>query len=346
MNQEWKTFLEAQGAIFVGSKLDYFESPETEQVISSQDTFLCAADDRSLIEVSGEDAESFLQNQLTNDIRNVTENAHQQSAWCNPKGRIIANFRIFKRDQSYFLSLSSDLVELVLKKLRMYVMMSKVTIEDVSENIVNLTFAGEGSETHLQELVNFGDVLSQNENGAFVSGSTTYLRIQGNTPRFEIFAEISDAKKIWNHCKNIAKPSSGTAWKYLNIISGIPEITAASSESWIPQMVNYIHIGGVDFKKGCYPGQEVVARLNYLGKTKRRMYHIEIDSNDMPHVSDSIKSESDKDAGKILNAVLNADNKVQALAVLKIASTSEVLKLVSNDASISLLDLPYEVEDE
>ena len=110
-------------------------------------------------------------------------------------------------------------------------------------------------------------------------------------------------------------------------------------------MLNYIDIGGVDFKKGCYPGQEVVARLNYLGKTKRRMYHIQIDTSDLPEVGATIKSESEADAGKILNAVINADGKTQALAILKIAEANNPLTLDDNDAKVTLLDLPYTVNN-
>ena len=134
--------------------------------------------------------------------------------------------------------------------------------------------------------------------------------------------------------------------RYLNIVSGSPEITAASSEVWIPQMVNYIHLKGVDFKKGCYPGQEVVARLNYLGKTKRRMYRLQIDTDHLPVVGAEIKSDKDAEAGKVLNAVFNADGKVEALAILKIADAINPLTLAANDATITLLDLPYSVSDE
>ena len=135
MNPDWKVFLQENGAEFVtnsgansndttaSEKLVSFGHPGIEMQISSQDVLLSNASERGLIKVNGEDAESFLQNQLTNDIRNVTETSHQASAWCSPKGRIIANFRIFKRNGDFYLALSSDLIEHVMKKLRLYVMM-------------------------------------------------------------------------------------------------------------------------------------------------------------------------------------------------------------------------------
>ncbi len=340
MNKDWKAFLIENGAVFSNEDIVSFGDPEAEQQISAEVALLSNPTDRALIEVKGEDAESFLQNQLTNDIRNVTETHHQASAWCSPKGRIIANFRIFKRGDAFFLSLSADLHEHVMKKLRMYVMMSEVTLVDVTDSLVHFSFAGEGTETHLKQLL--GVDIAAGE--ALQDQSLSILRFSGSPARFDIYGELDDAKALWLQCKEHAKPVSGMGSRFLNILSGNPEITAASSEAWIPQMVNYIDVGGVDFKKGCYPGQEVVARLNYLGKTKRRMYHIQIDTDELPEVGAAIKSETEADAGKILNAVMNADGKAEALAILKIAEASNALAL-ENNAAITLLDLPYTVND-
>lgn len=329
MNPEWKAFLVENGTEFEPQAL-------------AQGMFLSTPTNRALIKVSGEDAELFLQNQLTNDIRNVSDTQHQASAWCSPKGRIIANFRIFKKEDAFYLSLTADLLELVLKKLQMYVMMSKVTIEDVTDSYVQFSFAGEGAAQHLQELIG-ADIA---ENLAIQFNSLSILRFSGSTERFEIFGELDDAKALWLQCKTKATAVGGSAWNYLNITSGIPEISAASSEAWIPQMVNYIDIGGVDFKKGCYPGQEVVARLNYLGKSKRRMFRMQIDTSDLPGVGDVIKSDSDNEVGKILNAAINPEGKIEALAILKIAEATNTLTLATNDeATITMLDLPYAVND-
>jgi len=370
MNPDWKAFLQENGAEFIANsdervvadqsaaanknatteRLAFFGNPEIEMQISSQDVLLSNPSERGLIKVNGEDAESFLQNQLTNDIRNVTEISHQASAWCSPKGRIIANFRIFKRDNDFYLALSRDLLEHVMKKLRMYVMMSKVVIEDVSDSMVHFSFAGTNADSLMQDML---DIEITSDAETIQHNTITLLRSvsseSNSSSRFDIFvkdADINEAKTLWTQCKEVATPVSGAGSRYLSIIAGNPEITAASSEAWIPQMVNYIHINGVDFKKGCYPGQEVVARLNYLGKTKRRMFRLEIDTDQLPAVGSEIKSDKDAEAGKILNAVVNADGKVDALAVLKIADAVNPLTLAANDATITVLDLPYSVDDE
>lgn len=321
MNKDWKAFLK--------------ESDTEIKKTSDQQAMLFSLSNTGIIKVSGEDAESFLQNQLTNDIRNVTETTHQLSAWCSPKGRIIATFQIFKRNGPFFLIASADLIEHLIKKLRMYVMMSKVTVEDVSDSLVHFAYSG------IQL-----DPAPTDSNQTLHHKSFSILKITGNTPRFEIIGNFDDAKELWQQCAATASVVKTNGWNYLNILAGLPSITEASSEAWIPQMVNYIAIGGVDFKKGCYPGQEVVARLNYLGKTKRRMYRLQINTNELPAVGDSIITESGNDAGTILNAAINSDGKVEALAILKIAETQAELTLSGSEAGITLLDLPYSVDDE
>ena len=362
MNSDWKAFLQEQGAVFISTPsenpeldksdsenhLAFFNQPESEIQISSQELLLSNPSERGLIKVNGADAESFLQNQLTNDIRNVNDMSHQASAWCSPKGRIIANFRIFKQDDSYYLSLSADLIEHVIKKLRMYVMMSKVEIEDVTHSVIHFTFAGKNADKQIQKMLDIevpadAETIRHNE----ITLLRSVLAGQDDSTRFDVFAsDITQAKSFWSECNKLASALSGAGSRYLNILSGLPEITAKSSEAWIPQMVNYIHTKGVDFKKGCYPGQEVVARLNYLGKTKRRMYRLLIATEQQPAVGAVINSNKDTEAGKVLSAVVVADGLVEALAVLKIAEASNPLTLADNDATISFLDLPYSVDDE
>jgi len=331
MNSDWQAFLSVQNTQFTELK-------------NTQEEMLFDLSGRALIKVCGEDAESFLQNQLSNDIRNVTETAHQASAWCSPKGRIIVTFQIFKRADCFYLSLSADLLEHVLKKLGMYVMMSKVTLEDATDSMVHFGYAGE-----LQKILNDAPSTSGQ---TIQHGNLSILRIAGDTPRYEVFSDtlvsdddvdgINDAKQLWEQCAENATAINSNGWHYLNILAGLPDISEASSEAWIPQMVNYIAVGGVDFKKGCYPGQEVVARLNYLGKTKRRMYHLQIESDQLPTIGESIASDSDKVAGKILNVAINPAGKVEALAILKIAESDKSLTL-SNSANktVAILELPY-----
>ena len=350
MKAAWKEFLIDNGAEFEAEKLVSFGNPRRENSIPPQGSVLSDLSNRGIIEIHGEDAESFLQNQFTNDVHRVTETTHQLSAWCSPKGRVIANFRLFKRADNYYLTLPADLVDTVLKKLRMYIMMSKVTLESVSDSLVHFGYAGEYAEKDLKTILG-DDLVPMEDNQTIQYGNLSILRLSGTVPRFEIIGEYEDAKNLWKHCNVRAAPVSSNGWDYLNIVAGLPVVNKASSEAWIPQMLNLQVIDGVDFQKGCYPGQEIVARLKYLGKNKRRMYRIEINSNELPDIGQKIYAEgfTDSEAGKILTAVINPSGKVEALAVLKIAQADKNLSL-SADAkvetgSITVLELPYSVDD-
>ena len=220
----------------------------------------------------------------------------------------------------------------------MYVMMSKVTIEDVSHSLTHVGISGDSAENDLAEIL--GEHVPTDDTQTRLINNLSILKIAGTVPRFEIFGEAEDSNTPFVNIK----PAPENHWDYLSILAGLPTISQASSEAWIPQMVNYIEVSGVDFKKGCYPGQEVVARLNYLGKTKRRMYHIQINTSELPAIGDAISSKNENDAGKILNAVINPEGHINALAILKIAEAEHTLTLANNnEATITILDLPYSV---
>lgn len=344
MKAAWKAFLIDQGAEFDGTELVSFGNANRERRIAPQGAVLSNLSDRGLLEVSGEDAATFLQNQLTNDITNIDSKTHQLTAWCNPKGRVIANFRAFVRDDKIFLILSKDLIETVTTKLSRYIMMSKVTLTDATDNLVHFGYAGEHAERDLELIL---ENVPKAPNETLNLGNLSILRLPGETPRFEVYGDVTEAMDLWSKCNVRAAPVSSQAWDFMNIRAGRPVVTLASSEAWIPQMLNMTHIDGVDFKKGCYPGQEVVARLNYLGKTKRRMYLMEIQTDKVPGTNASIVNAEGTEVGQVLNAVINPDDLVECLAVMKIADTESEMFLESAEgAAIRLLALPYSVDDE
>lgn len=343
MKAAWKTFLIDQGAEFEDDQLVSFGNPNRERRIAPQGAVLSNLADRGLLEVSGEDAVTFLQNQLTNDITKISETEHQLTAWCNPKGRIIANFRAFKRGQHIYLIMAKDLVETVMTKLGRYVMMSKVTISDATDSLVHFGYAGENAERDLGLIL---ENVPTAPNQILTQGSLSILRLPGDTPRFEVFGDVTEASELWSKCNVRAQPVSSQAWDFMNIRAGRPVVTAACTEEWIPQMLNFIAIDGVDFQKGCYPGQEVVARLNYLGKTKRRMYHLLVETDQVPACNDVIVNAEGAETGKVLNAVANPDDLVECLAVLKIADADKAMFLTeASGASVTMMDLPYSVDD-
>jgi folate-binding protein YgfZ len=247
------------------------------------------------IKVSGNDAENFLQGQFTNDVHQVTTEQSQLSAWCNSKGRIIVNFHLFKRDDAYYLILPKDSIAFMLKRLQMYVLRADVKLENVSDKLSCLGVVGDYPENN-------------------------FAVLQVEAGRYLVVVEDDDSYEV----------DTGR-WELLNILAGLPQIVPATAEAFVPQMVNFDVIGGISFKKGCYTGQEVVARTHYLGAVKRRMYIAKIDTAKLPQPGDDFNG-----IGKIVNAQAHPDGGIVVLAVLKI-------KEAENDKSLQFIDLPYKL---
>jgi folate-binding protein YgfZ len=257
---------------------------------------------------------------------------------------MIADLYISKRENTFYLQLSHDLVGVLLKKLRMYVMMSKVTLDDVSEQLIYFGYAGNNATQLLVDCI--GTAPTQpNETIQYQSLSIT--RITGKISRFTIIGEVQDAQQLWVALAPQANSVSSHAWQYLDIATGLPNISADSSTAWVPQMLNFERIGGISFTKGCYPGQEIVARLNYLGQTKRRTYRLLAHTDQLAAVGDKIIMANSEgktsEAGQVLNAALNPEGQLEMLAVLKSASIDQSLSW--NDIAIEVLKLPYTLED-
>ena len=351
MQQEWKDNLLDSGAEFDNEERVSFAHTEPEPNVLTHN-ILCDLSHIGLIRVQGEDATTFLQNQFTNDINQVSATTGQLSAWCTPKGRALATFVIHQHDDAYYLALSADKVEVTLKRLRMYVMMSKVVLEDVRQQFIHIAIAGRTITQHLQD---YGiEQLPEADYQVVQHNNMRIMRIPSAIPHFEVYANVADiaeAKNLWNtlNAKADVTPVSDNAWRYLNIVSGLPRVTAASSEAWIPQMLNLQVINGVSFTKGCFPGQEIVARLKYLGKNKRRLYRLLLDTKQLPDTGTLIVAEGEAtEAGKVLNAALNPDGHVEVLAVLKIAmAESKTLYLAElGGVAVTVLELPYVIDSE
>ena len=198
---------------------------------------------RALIKVSGSDAEVFLQGQLSNDINKLDSSSVQMNAYCQHQGKILSLFWVVRNDKEFFLSFPLDLLDSVMSRLQMFVIMADVVIEDITTEYIQVGSIGEAH----QDALNINDKLSV------------------------IIADKEDINKF--------NMGSKDDWDMACINSFLPEIFSITSEKLVPQMLNLdIDEFGVNFSKGCYPGQEVVARLHYLGSAKRRLFAFELGS--------------------------------------------------------------------
>ncbi len=296
-----------------------------------------------LIKVAGDDAEKFLQGQFTNDVRKVTAESHQSTAWCTHKGRILVSFWLFKRDDAYYLLLPQDSVDSTIKRLHKYQLRAAVKLEKMSDSLSRIGIAGPNSTQILTDCL--GETPPSNINASLTVNAITVLHIPGTLPRYIVFTEIPQA--LWQCASKIAYPVEANAWQLLDILAGLPQILPATAEAFVPQMVNFQAIEGVSFKKGCYTGQEVVARMRYLGTLKRRMYLAIIDTDVIPQPGELLYiSDSDESVGQILNAVAYPKGGAIVLAVIQISHAHKTHWQSQQGKALKLMDLPYVLENE
>lgn len=300
-----------------------------------------------LIEVSGEDCVAFLQNMTSNDVQQVSELRHQLSGFCTHKGRLLAVLRIFLQSDKYFLAMPVQIVDSVLKRLNMYVLRSKVQLKNVSGNQIGLGLSGVNSINLITTLtgrcpeatdtsINFKDI--------------SILRVTGTEPRFELFAEQERIIDIWKLLHNSAHAVSEHTWLLENIRAGLPVILPQTQEAFVPQMVNLDLVQGVSFKKGCYPGQEIVARTHYLGKIKRRMHRVHFQTDLIPEAGMDIfaaEGENHQTIGTLVSLQALTAQKYEALAVIQQEYLGHDLRLQSRQGPrITVLDLPYSTQED
>lgn len=346
MNSDWNKYLTEQGAVIQDDRVTSF-GDATSQTYSLEQTYLCDLSNLGLIRAAGEDAQSFLHGQFTNDLNLVSHLVNQLSSYCNPKGRMLSIFRIFMREDNYHILLHHDVLDSTLKKLTMFKLMSKVDLSDISNELVTIGLAGPDTESVLESL----SLAWPNEvNHSTQNGETTVLRVPCESKRVLIITNVAQAISIWNQCSKNIPAASYKLWDLHDIVSGIPQVTAKTTEAFIPQMTNLELIEGVSFSKGCYPGQEVVARTHYLGKPNRRMYRVTIADEAIPEPGVNIFSSKDENqpVGKIVIAQKSSETVISALVVMRIKNENdEDLHLASTSGpQVTVQSLPYSLNVE
>ncbi|MEE9422872.1 MAG: folate-binding protein YgfZ [Gammaproteobacteria bacterium] len=344
MHEQWQEFLTNVGAEFNHGNVIHYGNPRRESSVVLTGNAFADLSHFGLISVHGEDAVSFLQAQFSNDLNTVDKHHSQLSGYCNPKGRLIATLRIFQHADSYYLCLPTELVETIIKRLRMFVLRAQVTLEDVSDNFVHLGVTGNDIDAELGRVISS---LPETVNDVTSTDETVKIKVPGAQSSYEIFTTVELAKTLWNALNVKAAPVGAGAWMLGDIQAGIPVIVSQTSEAFVPQMVNWNLVDGVSFKKGCYPGQEIVARMEYLGKLKRRMYKAQVASDQPPVAGDEVfdANGNTQPVGKLVSSANHPDGVYSLLVVLQISaaeSESSSLRLVDQSGpKIELENLPY-----
>jgi hypothetical protein len=279
--------------------------------------------DWGLIRARGEDARGFLHGQLTQDMLHLEPGAARLAGYCSAKGRLLASFVVWlDADGDVLLACSADLLPATLKRLSMFVLRAKCQLSDAS------------AELPLHGLV--GAAVPGSAPGAVTDHRVVRLPDGAGVPRALCAGPPPTAPAL-----------DPELWRWLEVHSGVPRIVAATAEHFVPQMVNLELVGGVNFQKGCYPGQEVVARSQYRGTLKRRAYVVRSDAPLQPGQELYTPADPEQPVGEVVLAAAPAGREAAALVELKIAAAGGPLHAGSAAGpALHLAALPYTIPAE
>lgn len=303
----------------------------------------------SVLRVSGEDASRFLQSQTTNDVLEQPPEQVRWHGYCSPKGRLLATMLAWHDGDAIRLMLPDSLAETIRKRLAMFVLRSRVRLANESGDVVVLGLVGARARDALAALalpvaqpmaVALADEAVVIGLAPVPAGA---LAGAGAVPRWLLVVPVASVERIWQALCATLVPIGSDRWRWTDVRSGVATIVPATSEQFVPQMLNLEAdaIGAVSFTKGCYPGQEVVARSHYLGKLKRRTFLGRLPGADAePAPGSDVTSASNEPAGKIVAAARAPTGGVDVLYEAQVAAVGAGV-LSIDGLAMQPIELPY-----
>ena len=278
--------------------------------------------DFGLLRIHGDDAGTFLQGQLTCDLDQVTAEQAQFGGYCTPKGRLLANFVLMAMPQGYLMCLPADVATSVADRLRKFVLRSKVKIEREG-GWHGLGLAGPATASLLEQI----GAAPKRRLAVEAHASTRVIRLSSEI--ILLIASSVDMPVLWNSLAKSAIPAGTQCWSWVQIQAGLPWITQATQDQFLPQMIGLDAIGGVSFEKGCYTGQEIVARTHYLGEVKRKLRMGSTRGGVKP--GDALMANGEQ-CGTVLNAAQLPEGDRVLLAVVSEQATGEAMQTAGGES--------------
>ncbi len=286
------------------------------------------------IGLPGPDAAKFLQGLVTNDVRLVDPGRSTLGAICRVNGRVFSLFRVFERAGVLHLRLPREFVPSVLEHLARMVFRARVKPADASAGLAAIGVVGPRAAEILARLA--GAAPAEPEAVAGV-GDWTIVRVPGGTSRFEVYGPPPELRRLEERmAAEDLVPGDETAWRLLEIRAGIPELAPATVDAFLPQNLDLERLGALSFSKGCYPGQEVVARTQHLGEIKRRLVRARAEVGAVPAPGTRLRVAAggrERDAGTVVQAAPSGDGGVELLAVVPVAEFEESLRIGHADGA-------------
>jgi len=342
MLSDWQRTLEDLGGRVRDGQLVDFGDPAAELATADRgEAMLTDLSQRALFTLTGSEVLSFLQGQVTNDVYPAEHGSPVLSAHLTPKGRVIAGLLLFPFEDGFALDAPGDLAAPLAKRLTMFILRADVQLIDASEQWVRLGIAGQGAEAAAAAAIGTERLVPE---GVSRGERGTAVPLPGPQPAFLLVVHPDSAGDAWTAATAEARPVGGDAWQLGRIRAGVPNLGAATSETFIPQEANLEPLAGISYTKGCYTGQEVVARTKHLGRLKRQLYRVGCEA--ALTAGEAVYAEGgDQTQGRIVQAAPRPGGGSEALAVLRIEAVEAGKPLFpeGGSAPIALLDLPYQL---
>jgi folate-binding protein YgfZ len=310
---------------------------------TQSENFISILSHYGLLAINGLDAAKFLQGQTTCDVNSIDIETSCPGAYCTPKGRMLTSFLLAQQGkQSYLMRMRHPLVETTNNVLSKYIVFSKAEQHSANDDYIAVGLFGDKAKAAIHNV--FGQVPSQRYQCINMDGNIA-IQIDTEGLMIECWIKTGDLKKFWPSLSDNMSLQGSKHWELLTIRLGIGEVCAETVDMFIPQMLNYHLTEAISFTKGCYTGQEIVARMQYRGKLKRGMYRIKTANKSfLPGTELYLSSNSDQSIGNIVNAINIETIGSEALAVLTHSVINQDNIFIGDDKSpVEILSLPYTV---
>ncbi|MCM2288054.1 MAG: folate-binding protein [Sulfuritalea sp.] len=342
MTQDWNSFLASQGLKANGGS---FGDVAAELAAARDGAVVAPLGDLGLIRASGIDAAGFLHNLLTNDINGITPGGARFAGFCTAKGRLLALLLIWRDGDDFLLMLPRDILPPILKKLSMYVLRSKVKLTDAS---AERCLIGYSAPISVSPAPTLGDAPANLPRfGVTAIDGGQAIRLDDTRWLLALDAAATNAR--WQQLATAARPVGLAAWQWLEIAAGQPRVVAATQEAFVPQMLNMElpAVAGVSFSKGCYPGQEIVARTQYLGKVKRRTFRARLASAVAPGTHVYAPETGDQHCGAVVSVAPSPAGGFECLVCVQSGAVEagEVHVGPLAGERLEFLPLPYALQE-
>ncbi|KFC05552.1 folate-dependent Fe/S cluster synthesis/repair protein [Trabulsiella guamensis ATCC 49490] len=306
---------------------------------------LITLDDWALATITGADSQKYLQGQVTADVDHMTENQHLLAAHCDGKGKMWSNLRLFRSGEGFMWIERRSLRDAQLTELKKYAVFSKVVIAPDDEHVL-LGVAGFQARA---ALTNLFSTLPDADNQVTRDDDTTILWFGQPAERFLLVTDAATAQRVTDALRGEAQLNNSPQWLALDIEAGLPVIDSANSGQFIPQATNLQALGGISFKKGCYTGQEMVARAKFRGANKRAMWYLAGTASRVPEAGEDLElkmGENWRRTGTVLAAVQLDEGRLLTQVVMNNDMEPDSVFRVRDDANtLSIEPLPYSLEE-